>query len=181
MTSGRMPFTPMTLLKLSQSSHALSIPPILTMAWFANTGLCALTGACFGLWRQAAPTSSPIPLNPPEDVACGFWAPFGDVTETELADLRRIEREKRGRYFLALEERLRSACTARDAVSAACETLGRELRATFAGVGELQTDGLDTVVESAWSAAGDPAPLLGRHRFMARSGSRTFWLAAPSP
>ena len=90
----------------------------------------------------------------------------GDVTETEVADRRRIEREERGRYFLALEERLRSACAARDAVSAACEALGRELGATFAGVGELQADGIDTVVESAWSAAGDPDPLLGRHRFM---------------
>ena len=89
-----------------------------------------------------------------------------DVTETELADLRRIKREKRGNYFLALEEKLRSAETARDAVSAACEALGRELRATFAGVGELQADGLDTVVESAWSADGDLATLLGRHRFM---------------
>ncbi len=89
-----------------------------------------------------------------------------DVTETELADLHRLDRERRSRYVLSLEERLRSACTARDAVSAACEALGRELRATFAGVGELQSDGMDTVVESAWSAAGGPSPLLGRHRFI---------------
>ena len=121
------------------------------------------------LWLMATGRAyfEPDPAQPAGRNCLRILGAVGDVTETELADLRRIEREKRGRYFLALEERLRSACTARDAVSAACETLGRELRATFAGVGELQTDGLDTVVESAWSAAGDPAPLLGRHRFMA--------------
>jgi len=120
------------------------------------------------LWLLATGRAyfEPDPTQPSGRRPLRILGTIRDVTETELADLRRIEREERGRYFLALEERLRSACTARDAVSAACEALGLELRATFAGVGELQTDGLDTVVESAWSAAGDPAPFLGRHRFM---------------
>lgn len=89
-----------------------------------------------------------------------------DVTEAELADLSRLKRETRSRYFLSIEERLRSAATARDAVSAACEAIGEELQATIAGVGELQADGVSTVVESAWSATGDPSALLGTHRFM---------------
>ena len=120
------------------------------------------------LWLMATGRAyfEPDPAQPAARRCLRVLGTVGDVTEMELADLRRIEREKRGRYFLALEERLRSARTARDAVGAACETLGRELRATFAGVGELQTDGVDTVVESAWSAAGDPVPLLGRHRFI---------------
>lgn len=120
------------------------------------------------LWLMATGRAyfEPDPAQPSGRRPLRVLGTVGDVTETELADLRRIEREERSRYFLALEERLRSACPARDAVSAACEALGRELGATFAGVGELQTDGLDTVVESAWSASGDQAPLLGRHRFM---------------
>ena len=120
------------------------------------------------LWLMATGRAyfEPDPAQPAGRRPLRVLGTVGDVTETELADLRRIEREKRGGYFLALEERLRSACTARAAVSAACETLGLELRATFAGVGELQADGIDTVVESAWSAAGNPVPFLGRHRFM---------------
>ncbi len=120
------------------------------------------------LWLLATGRAyfEPDPTQPAGRRPLRILGAIRDVTETELADLCRLERERRGSYFLALGERLRSACTARDAVSAACEALGRELRATFAGVGELQADGLDTVVESAWSAAGDPAPMLGRHRFM---------------
>ena len=98
-----------------------------------------------------------------------FLGTVRDVTDMELADQSRLSREKRSRYFLSLEERLRSAVTARDAVSRACEAIGQELQASIAGVGELQADGLYTVVESAWSATGDLSPLIGTHRFMSAS------------
>jgi PAS domain S-box-containing protein len=86
-----------------------------------------------------------------------------DITERAHADEVRRAREKRDRYFLALEKRLRSAKTAREAVTAACEAIGRELGAAFAGLGELQDDGQTMIVENAWSAAGDLTPFLGRH------------------
>lgn len=101
--------------------------------------------------------------------ALRFLGAVRDVTEMELADQSRLNRERRSRYFLSFEERLRSAATARDAVSQACEAIGQELRATIAGVGELQPDGVYTVVESAWSATGDPSPLIGMHHFIAAS------------
>jgi PAS domain S-box-containing protein len=86
-----------------------------------------------------------------------------NITARKQAEAERSEREKRDRYFLGLEKRLRGAASAREAVSAACEALGRELGAAFAGVGELQPDGVHTIVESAWSASGDATPLLGRY------------------
>ncbi|MFZ1109966.1 MAG: PAS domain S-box protein [Rhodomicrobium sp.] len=86
-----------------------------------------------------------------------------DITERARADEVRRAREKRDRYFLALERRLRDATSSREAVGAACEAIGRELGAAFAGMGELQPDSQTTTVESAWSAAGDLTPFLGRH------------------
>jgi PAS domain S-box-containing protein len=86
-----------------------------------------------------------------------------DITERKLAEAARREQERRDRYVLRLEKGLRDARTARDAVSLACEAIGRELGAVFAGFGELQSDGEHTVVGNAWAASGDPAPLIGRH------------------
>ena len=79
---------------------------------------------------------------------------FRDVTEERLAHEASIEQAKRDHYFMMLEKRLHEAVTARDAVTACCEELGRELGATFTGVAELEPDGEHAAVESAWRGDG---------------------------
>ncbi|MFZ0572649.1 MAG: HWE histidine kinase domain-containing protein [Rhodomicrobium sp.] len=93
-----------------------------------------------------------------------------DVTEAYLAEASRRERERHDRYFLELDGRLREAVSAREAIDTACEALGQELGASFAGLGELQPDEEHTFVESAWSA-GELAPPSGRYR-LADSGAK---------
>ncbi len=93
-----------------------------------------------------------------------------DVTEAHLAEAARRERERHDRYFLELDRRLREATSAREAINTACEALGQELDASFAGLGELQPDGEHTFVESAWSA-GELALPSGRYR-LADSGAK---------
>jgi PAS domain S-box-containing protein len=103
------------------------------------------------------------------EALCGYLpggmiqASVVDVSARVRAEAARTAREKRDRYFLALEKQLRSARTSREAVDVACAEIGRELGAAFAGLGELQPDGQTTIVESAWSAAGELTPFLGRH------------------
>ncbi len=92
-----------------------------------------------------------------------FQAIVLDVTQAKQAEAARSAQARRDGYLLELERQLRNTKTARDAVTTACEAIGRELGAAFAGVGEFQADGKQTVVESAWSASGDLTPLLGRH------------------
>lgn len=66
-------------------------------------------------------------------------------------------------YLLRLDEVLRSAPSARDALTAACATLGPELGAVLCAVAEVQPDGEHVAVESEWRA-GDTASALGLHR-----------------
>jgi two-component system, cell cycle sensor histidine kinase and response regulator CckA len=86
-----------------------------------------------------------------------------DISERAAAEAARAVKDRRERYLLHLEARLREAKTSRDMVCAACEAIGRELGAAFAGVGEFQDDGEATLVHSAWSAAGALANIVGRH------------------
>jgi len=92
-----------------------------------------------------------------------------DVTEERLAFEASIEQAKRDHYFTMLEKRLHDAATARDAVTACCEELGRELDATFTGVAELEPDGEHAAVESAWRGNGAPLPI-ARYR-LAETGA----------
>jgi PAS domain S-box-containing protein len=85
-----------------------------------------------------------------------------DITAQRQADAERQEREARDRFLLALEERLRAAPTARAAVDAACEALGRQVGAACAGVAEVEPDGEHATVESEWRA-GDTPSSLGPH------------------
>ncbi len=101
-----------------------------------------------------------------------------DVTQAHRAEEIRRERERSNRYLLELEKRLQDAGTAGAALSAACEALGEELGATFALVGEWQPESGDIVVESAWSARGDLAPLLGRRRIVTLGGEYSAALLA---
>ena len=94
---------------------------------------------------------------------------FRDVTEERLALEASIEQAKRDHYFIMLEKRLHEAATARDAVTACCEELGRELGATITGVAELEPDGEHAAVESAWRGDGAPLPI-GRYR-LAETGA----------
>jgi PAS domain-containing protein len=79
-----------------------------------------------------------------------------DVTALRQEETARREREERDRYLLALEERLRTAGTAREMVAAACETLGRALNVALVGVGDVEPDGRHTIVESEWRAGPTP-------------------------
>ncbi len=115
----------------------------------------------------------------------GMIALVTDMTEAKRQEAQahraeeiRLEGERRNRYLLELEKRLQNAGTAGAAVSAACEALGEELGATFALVGEWQPESGDIVVESAWSARGDLAPLLGRRRIVTLGGEYTAALLA---
>ncbi len=85
-----------------------------------------------------------------------------DATKDHRAEAVRSEREDRDRYFVKLDERIRDARGAREAVNVACEILGHELGAAFVGVGELHSDSNHTLVSSVWSS-GDASLLLGSH------------------
>ncbi len=86
-----------------------------------------------------------------------------DIGERTQAGAARRDRERRDRYFLNLDERLRTAKTPREMVGIACEAIGLELGAGVAGVGEFRQDSETILAESAWSATGDLESLLGRH------------------
>jgi PAS domain S-box-containing protein len=86
-----------------------------------------------------------------------------DITERRAIEKELRRSEHRQRYLFDLEERLRDASSARDAVSAACHALGEELGAIFVGVGELQSDEEHTVVESEWRKTEAIPSTLGRH------------------
>ena len=92
----------------------------------------------------------------------------------DIAEANRIEpvssaQENKDRYFSELEKRLREAPTAREAVRTACEAIGQELGAAFAGIGEFDPHSRHTVVDSAWTASGEPTALHGRHEHFAAS------------
>ena len=99
------------------------------------------------------------------------WVPLlgsdGQVTavtiSVEEVTGRKAE-ERRQAYLLRLEERLRSAPGARDALESACEALGREVEALF--VGFCPYDGADGVgvVDIQWRRDDGVATLIGRHR-----------------
>src|SRR5205823_951752 len=94
-----------------------------------------------------------------------------DITAMRQEEAARREREERDRYLLELEERVRTAATARDIIAAACETLGRTLRVTLVAMGDVEPDGRHTVVESEWRAGLTPTSI-GRHRLAGGEGER---------
>jgi PAS domain S-box-containing protein len=94
-----------------------------------------------------------------------------DVTTLRQEEAARREREERDRYLLELEERLRTAGTARATAAAACETLGRTLNVALVGVGDVEPDGQHTVVESEWRAGPTPTTI-GRHRLVGSGAAR---------
>ena len=85
-----------------------------------------------------------------------------DNAETNRLETLYSALEQRERYFSRFERRLRDARTARETIRIACEAIGEELGAAFAGIGEFHPDGEHTIVDSAWSATGDLTLLLGR-------------------
>jgi PAS domain S-box-containing protein len=103
--------------------------------------------------------------------AIRFLGTIRDVTASKVAEEFRRAREERDRFLLDLEERLRAATTAREAVDAACSALGCALGALFVGVSEMQPDGEHSIVESAWPASATPG-LVGRHRVASAGLSR---------
>jgi PAS domain S-box-containing protein len=76
-----------------------------------------------------------------------------DITDRERLEAERRERQKRDRYFLDVERSLRNTNSAKEAVTAACESIGLELSASFAGVYELGAGGLPGTMLSLWSAS----------------------------
>ncbi|HZH47990.1 MAG TPA: PAS domain-containing protein, partial [Roseococcus sp.] len=86
-----------------------------------------------------------------------FTGILQDVSARRQADAERAEREARDRYLLALEDALRAAPGARDAVQAACEMIGRRLGVAVAGVAEVEPDGRHALVESEWRAGEGPS------------------------
>lgn len=73
------------------------------------------------------------------------------------------EQEDRHRFFLELETHLRHSKSPRETIYTACEAIGSYLAASFAGIGEFEQGGQQTLVETAWSRSGEIARLLGRH------------------
>jgi hypothetical protein len=85
-----------------------------------------------------------------------FTGILQDVSARRQADAERAEREARDRYLLALEDALRAAPGARDAVQAACEMIGRRLGVAVAGVAEVER----MAGTPWWKANGGPARAL---------------------
>jgi PAS domain S-box-containing protein len=83
-------------------------------------------------------------------------------TNTDVTE--RVAAERRDRYLLGLEVRLRAASTAREAVDAACDALGREFGCLFTGLGQLQPNGEHLLVESEWRPGAEGVSILGSHR-----------------
>ena len=73
-----------------------------------------------------------------------FQAIVLDINETNGLEAVCSAQENKDRYFSKLEKRLRGAGTARETVSAACEVIGQEPGAAFAGIGELHPDGKES-------------------------------------
>jgi PAS domain S-box-containing protein len=97
---------------------------------------------------------------PIRDAAGRITLWFG--TNTDVTE--RVAVERRDRYLLGLEARLRAAATAREAVDAACEALGQELGCLFTGLGQLQPDHEHLLVENEWRTVGRGISILGAHR-----------------
>ncbi len=120
----------------------------------------------------------PDPASPSGRRVVSMAGTVRDVTQAHLAEAGRRDRERRHRYLLGLEKRLQSAKSADEALGLACENLGLELGATFAGIGELEPGGEYIVIENAWTVSSDPAAFLGRHRLPDLCGERAGRLLA---
>lgn len=99
-----------------------------------------------------------------------FGVSFLDVTEERREQAAREARDAKDRYLLALEEEMRTATTADEALAAACETLGRTLGCTVVGLGEVLDDEDRTVVICAEWRARDDLPVMLGQRLLAGSG-----------
>ncbi len=121
------------------------------------------------LHKDGHPIDVSVTVSPIRDAAgaiTGVSKIVRDISALKQAEAAAREREKRNRYFLELDKRLREARTAREAVNAACEEIGLELDAVFAGVGELQPGSEHTIVESAWTRTGATPPIHGRYQYI---------------
>ncbi len=84
---------------------------------------------------------------------------FGVCTETTA----RVVAERRHRFLLALEARLRGLADPRDNMATAAELLGRELSASCVGYSEVDASGDWIVIERDWTAPG-AVSAVGTHR-----------------
>lgn len=100
-----------------------------------------------------------------------------DISAQKAAeDVRRAEMARTA-FRLQLEERLRAALTAREALTAACEVIGRHFDAALCVFNEVQGNGEQTVVESEWRA-GNTASAMGHHRMSDYGAARVAELLA---
>ncbi|MBV9504848.1 MAG: PAS domain S-box protein [Acidobacteriia bacterium] len=86
-----------------------------------------------------------------------------DITARKQAEQAARVAAARNAFLLGLEERLRTATSGREAVTAGCEALGREMGAALCVVAEVEPDGEHVIVQSEWRATDTP-PALGRRR-----------------
>ncbi len=116
-----------------------------------------------GLWRFRRKDGSILTA---EAVSRKFAYDGGEAIALDIKEKGRAgssEQEDRHRFFLELELHLRHSKSARETIYTACEAIGGRLDASFAGIGEFEQGGQQTLVETAWSRSGDIARLLGRH------------------
>jgi PAS domain S-box-containing protein len=125
-----------------------------------------------GLWRFRRKDGSILVA---EAVTRKFAYDGGEAIALDIKEQGRAgssEQEDRHRFFLELESRLRNAKSPRETIYTACEAIGARLDASFAGIGEFEQGGQQTLVETAWSRCGDIARLLGRHWHSETSAKR---------
>jgi PAS domain S-box-containing protein len=104
------------------------------------------------IWRE-----SWVPLRGADGAITAVTISVEEITE------RKAE-ERRQAYLLHLEDRLRSAPGAQEALEAACEALGQQVDALFVGVSHFdETDGTGTV-DSQWRRDEQSPTVIGRHR-----------------
>ena len=92
-----------------------------------------------------------------------------DITAEKAAEVRERQRVARSVFLRRLGEHLRAAATAREAVTDACELIGREMDLDLCAWCELQDDGEQSVISSEWRRNGVKSAL-GRHA-VARFGT----------
>jgi PAS domain S-box-containing protein len=105
------------------------------------------------------------------EIPCRGIGVLQDITESKQLEKAKRERERRDSFFFELESRLRDAASAKEAVDAASEAIGRELGVAFAGVSELEPGAQHHVMLSVWSDGGTP-PLPGESYAVERQASR---------
>ena len=105
------------------------------------------------------------------EIPCRAIGVVQDITQRKHLEKANRERERRDRFFLELETRLRDAASAKEAVDAASEAIGLELGAAFAGVSELEPGQQHHVMLSVWSDGGTP-PVPGESYAVDRQASR---------